>query len=54
MTIVSDSLPPVQTGPAFEAYRAHINSPCRLCAGGHFCSTLDVLDWLAAREASRD
>ena len=53
MTTVAETSPAVKTRPAYEAYREHLNSQCWLCAGGHYCLTLDYLDWLAAREDSR-
>ena len=53
MSTVTDTSPAVQTQTANEAYREHLNSSCWACEGGHWCSTLDVLDWLAAREDSR-
>jgi hypothetical protein len=51
--IVADSVPAVQTQTANEAYREHLNSSCWACEGGHYCSTEEFLDWVAAREDSR-
>ena len=54
MDTVTDTAPAVQTRPAYAAYRAHLFSDCDSCAGGHYCSILDRLDYLAAREDSRE
>lgn len=52
MNTVPDTASPVQTQTANEAYREHLNSSCWACAGGHYCSTEEFLDWVAAREAT--
>jgi len=53
MHTVPETSPAVQTRPAYEAYRAHLFSDCDRCAGGHYCSILDRLDYIAAREDSQ-
>ena len=52
MTTVTETSPAVKRTPANDEYRAHLFSDCDSCAGGHYCSILDLLDWLAAREAT--
>ena len=53
MTTVPETSPAVQTRPAAADYRAHLFSDCDSCEGGHYCSILDRLDYIAACEASR-
>jgi len=53
MNRLPETLPAVKTRPANEAYRAHLFGDCDRCAAGRWCSVLDRLDYLAAREDSR-
>jgi hypothetical protein len=53
MHTVPPTVPAEKTRPAAAAYRAHLFSDCDPCAGGHWCSVLDRLDYIAACEANR-
>ena len=55
MNTVPETSPAVKTRkskPAYEAYRAHLFGDCDSCAVGRWCSTLDLLDYLAAQEVT--
>ena len=52
MDTVTDSSSAEKARPANAAYRAHLID-CDTCAGGHWCTLRERLDYIAAREDSR-